>query len=373
MLGPGQSARPEAGLAALCLVRWDARAAALRLEVILGDGRVYERKIAAKAAGRERTAARLVASTLAAIEDASATPDRHDGVFLAPVAGPVDDADDRGVSSDLSDDSRVPAPPELAGEHGASLDPSDDSRVPTPPATTVEGRDVPVEASPMATTRDEPAVARLVEPPRVRDDPARRSRPKPGPLELGVAIDFGAAFGLGLPPAGLGLAGGGGGLRVDLRLRRGALLGVGFRGIANGRDTLAIGRFRGALVAGYVWRRAALELAAVAGPTLETWQVTQRGAPVVYAASGPGGASVLLGGLARLALGARVLRRKRVALRAGGYVELAGSGRTSGRAAQVARVDEGGAPVSVFVLGGAELSVGVELELWVTLLRRRRS
>ena len=66
MLGPGQSARPEAGLAALCLVRWDARAAALRLEVILGDGRVYERKIAAKAAGRERTAARLVASTIPA-------------------------------------------------------------------------------------------------------------------------------------------------------------------------------------------------------------------------------------------------------------------------------------------------------------------
>ncbi len=403
VLGPGQSAEQDAGLAALCLVRWDARAAALRLEVILGDGRVYERKIAAKAGGRERTAARLVASTLAAIEDASATPDRRDGVFITPdttatpaedptdgsVPAPPGSVDKRGVSPDAS---RVPAPgsvdkrgvsPEASRVPApGSPDPAAASRVPAPPgssdvspASRVPGERgatpaIAVDGDVEAMTRDVPAVAAIVEGPRVRARSGRRSPIEPGPLELGVAIDFGAAFGLGLPAAGLGLAGGGGGLRVDLRLRRGAALGAGFRGIANGRDALTIGRFRGLLVAGYMWRYKALELAALAGPTLETWQVTQRGAPVAYAASGPGGASVLLGGLVRLALGARVLRRKRVALRAGGYVELAGSSRTSGRAAQVAREGEGGAPVTVFVLGGAELSVGAELELWFTLRRR---
>jgi hypothetical protein len=200
------------------------------------------------------------------------------------------------------------------------------------------------------------------------ESPARKPVQAPvGRLELGVAIDPGVVLGLRSP--GRGLAGAGGGLRVDLRLRRGVMFGAGFRGLAHTRDALVLGRFRGALVAGYAYRRGALELAALGGPTLETWQVTQRGAPVAYEASGPGGASLLLGGLARLVAGARVTRGKTAALRVGGYVELAGSSRTSGRAAQVARLDAMGTPVTVFVLGGAELSLGLELELWLALRR----
>ena len=49
VLGPGAPAGAPRGLAALCLIRWDA--GTVRLEVILGDGRVYERSITAKPAG----------------------------------------------------------------------------------------------------------------------------------------------------------------------------------------------------------------------------------------------------------------------------------------------------------------------------------
>jgi hypothetical protein len=186
-----------------------------------------------------------------------------------------------------------------------------------------------------------------------------------------VALELGPGFGLGAPSAGLGVAGGGGGLRIDLRLGRGVTVGAGFRGHARVHDDLALGRFRGALVVGHVLRRGHLELALLAGPTLETWQVTQRGAPVAYSTASPGGASLLLGGLARAAVGGR-LRRARVSARIGAYLELAGSARSSGRAAQIARSDAQGGATPVFVLGGAELSVGLEVELWFALRRPRR-
>ena len=57
--------------------------------------------------------------------------------------------------------------------------------------------------------------------------------------------------------------------------------------------------------------------------------------------------------------------------RLGAYLEVAGSARSSGRAAQIARSDAGGGTTPVFVLGGAELSVGLEVELWFALRRPR--
>ncbi len=324
----GASAGPQDGLAALCHVTLHADS--LQLEVILSDGRLYQRTIAVKAEGRERAAARLIASTLAAIEDASATPDRRDGVFALPVAE----------------------------THDAMIPPS-----PAPPVTT----DVDMPAPPSATPQDAPPEpAHTVPTPRPEPAP---TRPEPAALELGVALESGAGFGLGAPDAGRGLAAGGGGLRIDLRLRRGVTLGAGFRGHTRLREALALGRFRGALLVGHVLRRRNFELSLLAGPTLETWQVTQRGAPVVYTTTSSSGPSLLLGGLARVALGGRV-QRPRLSARIGGYLEFAGSARSSGRAAQIGRNNDQGAAIPVFVLGGAELSVGVEVELWFKLRRR---
>lgn len=318
VLGPGAEAGPidgpNGGLVALCHV--GVEAASLQLEVILSDGRVYQRTIAAPAEGRERTAARLIASTIAAIEDETATPDRRDGVFVAPDAAPIVEA------APLVPETPIVAPPVIS----------------TPP------REAPVVPA---------------EPPPVK--------PR-APLELGLALAGGLAFGLGSPAAGLGLAGGGAGVRVDLRLRSGAAIGAGFRGLGHFKKGLGLGRYRGVLVAGYVLRRRALEVSALAGVSLETWQVSEDGVPVAYAAAGPGGASLLIGGLARVAVGGRVVAGRTTSLRLGAFVEAAGSARSSGRAAQIARMHD---VAPVFVLGGVELALGLELELWFALRSRQ--
>jgi len=359
ILAAGQAAGPIEGLVALCHVT--AQGGQLVLEVILGDGRVYQRKIAAPATGRERTAARLIAATLASIEDETARPDRSDGVFVAPAAAePV-----RGPAATMP--TAVPDP------GAASPDPA------TPLAAglvaTAAGSPAPGAAAPGAARTDStaPGVARTDSTVPGAAAPADARVPATTPAttsearELGVALELGAGFGLGAPAAGAGLAGGGGGLRVDLKLGRSLLLGAGFRGHTRLRDGLALGRFRGAVMVGHLLRRGAFELTTLVGPTLETWQATQDGAPVKYTTTSSSGASLLLGGLARVGLGGRVQRR-RMAARIGGYVELAGSARSSGRAPQIARA-AGEAPV--FVLGGAELSLGVEVELWLALRRRR--
>jgi hypothetical protein len=366
----GAPAGPHDGLAALCHVTLHGEGA-LQLEVILGDGRLYQRTIAARSEGRERAAARLIASTLAAIEDASATPDRRDGVFAVPVAeGPPTS----GPSSP-TDTTNTPRPTDTTN----APRPTDTTNTPRPTDTTPpSARSVLPDPPPGAALQPDPrpnapaSADATSRPAAAPDDRSRHAAAslEPASPELGVALDLGPGFGLGAPGAGLGLAGGGGGLRVDLRLRRGVTVGAGFRGHARLRDELVLGRFRGALVVGHVLRRGHLELALLAGPTLETWQVTQRGAPVAYTTTSSSGASLLIGGLARAALGGR-LRRPRLSARIGAYLELAGSARSSGRAAQIARTDAQGAATPVFVLGGAELSVGVEVELWLALARRR--
>ncbi len=334
VLQVGADAGPGDGPAALCHVSLARDGRSLQLEVILGDGRVYQRRLAAPAEGSERAAARLIAATLAAIEDATATPDRRDGVFVAPGSEVAEAPEPVLVpeSPGVADAARAPERPVVEKERERALAP-------------------PVREQAIASVK-----------PRAIGEPT---------LELGVALALGAGLGLGAPATGV--AGGGGGLRLDLRLPRGVVLGAGFRGHTRGRDELTLGRYRGALLAGYSLRRGGFELVALAGASLETWQVTRRGAPVVYAASGPDGASLLLGGLARLALGGRVAARQRpLSARFGGFVELAGSARSSGRAARISRRSAEGAQATVFVLGGAELAIGVEVELWIGLRRARR-
>ncbi len=334
ILAAGQAMRASEGLVALCHVT--AQDGQLVLEVVLGDGRVYQRQIAAKADGRERAAARLIASTLASIEDETARPDRRDGVLVLPARAPegptaiaAPDVNEAAAASVVPDAAETAMPPVVP-----ALEPAQ-TLMPVVPATE------PAEVANMPSVTEAP----------------RRT------LELGVALAPGALFGLGAPPAGAGLAGGGGGLRLDLKLGRGVLLGAGFRGLVRVHDGLTLARLRGALAVGYLLRRGAFELAAQAGPTLETWQVRESGAAVTYTTTSSSGAALLLGGLARAALGGRVVR-PRVSARLGGYVELAGSARASGRIPQIAR-EPGLAPV--FVLGGAELSLGLEVELWFVL------
>lgn len=326
ILAAGTAAPAIAGQVALCHVT--AQGGALGLEVILGDGRVYRRTISATGAGRERAAARLIAATLAAIEDETATPDRNDGVFVAPVVA---------VAPELVPEVEIVAPPQV--------------EVMVPGVA---------EAPAVAPAREVVAAPEIPEGPAVTPVETRSG----ATLELGVAMHGDALFGLAAPARGVA---GGGGLAIDLKLRRGVLLGAGFRGLARRRDDLVLGRFRGALGVGYVLRRGAFELAAQLGPTLETWQVREGGAPVTYATTSASGASLLFGGLARAAVGGRV-RGDRVSARIGGYVELAGSVRGSGRVPRIAR---GAGQAPVFVLGGAELAIGVEVELWVALRRAR--
>lgn len=388
ILAAGQTAGPIDGLVALCHVR--AQDGQLVLEVILGDGRVYQRKITAPATGRERTAARLIAATLASIEDETARPDRSDGVFVAPVAVSVEAV--RGPEAtmptavpDLRAASPVadPAGPDAASAMSparatrpvAARPASVSAMSPASAAGSGAARPASVSAvSPVRATRPVAAEPRVNVAAPATTPAARRAGPEHDGTgspartpELGLALELGAGFGLGAPSAGAGLAGGGGGLRIDLKLRRSLLLGAGFRGHTRLRDGLALGRFRGAVVVGHLLRRGAFELTTLVGPTLETWQVTQDGAPVKYTTTSSSGASLLLGGLARVGLGGRVQRRG-ISARIGGYVELAGSARGSGRVPQIARA-AGQAPV--FVLGGVELSVGVEVELWFALRRRR--
>jgi len=322
ILAAGAAAGPSDGLAALCRVS-SPTPDQLQLEVILSDGRLYQRTITAPVDARERAAARLIASTLAAIEDASATPDRRDGIFTPPIP--------------------PPAPPTIVPVNPSII---------TLPAT---GLSAPVQPPPEPNLSSRPG------------EILRRQAP-----ELGVALELGPGFGLGLPAAGRGLAAGGSGLRVDLRLPRGVTLAAGSRGHARRSGGLTLGRFRWTLGVGYTLRHRALELALLAGPSLETWQVTQRGAPVAYTSNSSSGASLLFGGLARAALGGR-LQRRRMSARLGAYLEFAASARSSGRAAQIVRADPQGAPTPVFVLGGSELSVGLEVELWFVLRGHHRA
>jgi len=382
ILTAGRAAAAIDGPVALCHVT--AHGGQLSLEVILGDGRVYQRQIAARAGGRERAAARLIASTLASIEDETARPDRSDGVFVAPVAAaptsgeptasvatPTPAGPPAGAVSPVIPPSAgtvSPAVPSSTSEVSPIVPSSTGEVSPVVPSSTSEAANGSVRGPSSAVASvPGPSPRRPVAPATATDPPEAAAQRSPPTLELGVALAGGVVLGLGAPPAGAGLAGGGGGLRIDLKLRRGLLLGAGFRGLVRLHEGLALGRFRGALGLGYLLRRGAFELAAQAGPTLETWQVSEHGQPVTYTTSSASGASLLLGGLARAALGGR-LTRARVSARIGGYVELAASARGNGRVPQIAR-EPGLAPV--FVLGGAELSLGVEVELWFVLRRAR--
>jgi hypothetical protein len=148
------------------------------------------------------------------------------------------------------------------------------------------------------------------------------------------------------------------------------VIGLAARGLARRADDLALARLRGAATVGYLHRRARFELLASAGLSFETWRVRQAGDGVYYAEPGADTRPLLIGALARAAPGVRLTRGRRVALRLGAWLELAGSWLPTGAAARLARTrHDGQPPTPVFALGGLELAIGLELAAWFTLRR----
>jgi len=300
------------------------------LDVVLADGRAYHRTLHTGTAPGERAAARLLVQLLAAIAEQRVEPERRD----------------------------VPIP---AWTRDAAREPETTLAIPEP---------TPTIPDPPAVTEPPPQIR---EPPPV-DPPAPTIKKiaTRGPLELGLAADFTAALGLS-PPRDVSIQRGlGGALRIDLRLPRGLVIGVAARGLARRADDLALARLRGAATLGYLHRRARLELLTSAGLSFETWRVRQAGDGVYYAEPGADTRPLLIGALARVAPGVRLTPGRRVAVRLGAWLELAGSWLPTGASARLARTHhDGQPPTPVFALGGLELAMGLELAAWFTLRRAR--
>lgn len=197
-------------------------------------------------------------------------------------------------------------------------------------------------------------------------------------LELGLR--FGGSLTQGLAPTGDLDRGtyGGGHLDVDLAWPRGGTLSLGFH--VGGRSTpLGVTRFRGAFGGGYRWQRGRFEWLNLARAEIEGWRLDTRaelfsgGDPVpqrppllgVALTTSPGWRSDLR--TQRRKLGLRVGPRIDAAVR-GALGNPSGAPRI--RDERGAQIDDPPGPV-LARLGGFELSVGIEVELWFGLSRLR--
>lgn len=285
----------------------------LTVTVIMGDGRVFVRSAPAPEGARPRDAARLVATVLAAIADET----------LAPLP-------ERALS------------PALAREVPL---------VEVPPAPTVE--------LPPATSPEDPVLTNLPE------EPARPP-PRP-PLRLGLGADFTTGLGLGVPAAPAGLAGLGGGLQVSVRGGRPWLVVLGLRALGRGAGEFALTRLRVSAGAGVHVRKDIFDLRAAASVHIEPWIVSREGRRVRADAGLP--APVLLGGALRLT--PAIVPRRVPWLSIGAFAELAASASPTGSAVQIALREPAGDTL-LFTFGGLEFSVGLQLDLWLTLRRAAR-
>lgn len=231
----------------------------------------------------------------------------------------------------------------------------DQRDVPVPPAIAA-----PVESH-VLEARECPAPAPCPKP------PAPVEPPPPPRLELAPTLRSGATFGLG--PQVPGLRGAMFGFGVDLRWRGGATLAVDLRAIGARVERYPLHRVRVAAGGGYTLRRGAFELPIVGMFGVEWWGV--RGDSELDR-HGPGAAArPLVGGGLRLSPGFWA-RLGPAALRAGARVELWGSGEPGPgglRQPVIARVNEPG----LAALGGAELSLALELSVWLAPRRAKRT
>lgn len=272
------------------------------LALILSDGRGYYREVARREGGDDP---RLIANTLSNL--------------VASVEEDALPADEEDVT--------IP----------------DEAETSPPPATTPRPEPTPAAPKPEAPPPD-PVV------------PA---------FEVGPYIGGLALLAIG-PPSPTGLAGGGGELGVDLRLRNGATLGGGVRGLGATSAGFGLARVRAGLHGGYSWRKGPFELIAVAGVSVEPWFVRSGGAAENLRTEGGEARSgaTALGGFARIAPGYRRPLRDGLALRIAPAIGIAGSS-VLGAGGGVARVrDQGSDNALLFRVGGLELSGGIELGLW---------
>lgn len=214
----------------------------------------------------------------------------------------------------------------------------------------------------------EPEVQQLPEPePEPAPEPvASESKPPPakqaavdwGPILLG-----GVAVGIGPPTIESPFLGGGGTLRVDVRWRRGGLLGVGAGAMGLSRSGLALVRYRIGVLGGYNLRVKRFELSTAAGVFVEPWQLRGGSELVVFQGESEEDLpSVSLGVNVRVEPGLRI-QTKRGAVRLFAWGELAAVG----------VIDEGLRAVELsisesdsgFRVGGIEAAFGLGIGLWL--------
>lgn len=287
------------------------------LRAITSDGRAYAQRFVIEVGQEVRVAASTAANLLFAIEQGAVAPDRVD------VEIPKGEAE-----------SVVPEP----GEPVVPVVPEPE---PAPELVT---------AAPVAAKVAEPVVV-------------------PG-WELAVLLNGGGVVGLGAPSYAGALAGGGGGLGVELRGRRGGALALDVRGLGRGGAAFVVGRVRVGVAGGYVWRRGRFELPAFVGASIEPWWAGQSGAVAkIFDGASAVGRAPLIGGYVRVTPAARLVvgRRKAMAVRVGPRVELAGSFAVDGGARVVGLADSSGQAQAR--LGGLELGLGLDVALEFSLRR----
>lgn len=295
--------------------------AEVALTIILPDGRVYARRAPAPAGPRD--VARLVAAVLAAIADQALAPlpERAVSPALDPGAGPRGAAEvPTSVPVEPEDMSQETVAPDARAAKARAYDFDDaviESVFPRPPP----GRD---PARPAAS--------------------ARPRRPRP---DLTIALS-GAPV-VALYP-GRGVVAGAGALALELRGARPWLASAALRagGAEAGNFTLL--RVRASLAAGTWYARGRFDLRASAGISLEPWSLIHEGRRVRLDAP----LAPLLGAHLRVAPSVAISGPLLVGL----FLEFAASAVPRGDAVRVSLADQ-----RLFVLGGAELSLGIELRM----------
>ena len=282
------------------------------VEVIVSDGRAYDRQVEVAGGQAERTVATTVAQLLAAIEDDTVTPDRAD----------------------------VPLPSSTTPETQLADPPRADAVAPVSPSA---GRDA-----------------------------AQITPPARDPYQLGVWM--GAATGWGLPRlAEVGpLAAGGGVLGMDVSFPQAVLLGTSFRFAARTSvDDLALLRFRVAMGAGYRLRVKWFELPVMVSAVLEPWWVLHHG-DAIFPSRRPTRARWVAGGAIRLSPRVRIpLKSSARAMAVGLHLELevtSAPAKPLGTT-RILVANEEPVPRPVFRVGGVELWTGLDLTVWFSARR----
>lgn len=291
------------------------------LGVITSDGRAFERTLAVDPQNELRVAASMAANLIFAAEQRTLRPDReHVPIPTAPTAEPE-----------------------------------------PPLAVPVEPREEPPPVAPVA--------ARPVVAPRPVERPPAAA---PEPWEWAVSTLGAAAVSLGPPRYGERLVGLGGGLGAELRGPRGGALALELRGLGQRDAPLTIGRVRVGLGGGYALRRGRFELPITLAVAIEPWWVENAdGSPVLFDGDVEARRRPLFGGYLRASPGVRLGRPRGAfrGVRVGPRLELGGEMLYYDGPVVAGLADGTGTPH--FRLGGLELSIGLEVAVYLAAPARR--